>query len=80
MGTPLGHPDLSTTLEHTVHQGMYALAKVTGSIGRPVHNAVANALGQNEGYELVLCGHSLGAGVCALLGLVSGFDSTLLLV
>lgn len=49
---------------------MYALAKFMGGYGKPVQEAVAKVLEQNEGYELVLTGHSLGAGVCSILALV----------
>lgn len=75
-GSGISTPDgQSTTADeaYMVHQGMYSLAKLMGGLGRPVQEAVAHALGQNEGYELVLCGHSLGAGVCSILGLVSSF-------
>ncbi len=57
-----------------------------GARGRPVFTAVKEALSRNEGYgksclcchewlqsdfvELVMCGHSLGAGVAGVLGLV----------
>ena len=41
-----------------------------GEVGKPVHRAVQDALRNNPDYELVLCGHSLGAGVAAMLGLV----------
>ncbi|KAG8991416.1 hypothetical protein FRB90_001354 [Tulasnella sp. 427] len=66
--------------EFWVHQGMYALAQLMGAPGKPVQQVVANALAQNEGYELILCGHSLGAGVCAVLGLMWGDPETCLTV
>jgi len=40
-----------------------------GARGRPVFTAVKEALSRNQGYELVMCGHSLGAGVAGVLGL-----------
>ncbi|KII96064.1 hypothetical protein PLICRDRAFT_48988 [Plicaturopsis crispa FD-325 SS-3] len=55
---------------YQVHGGMLRMAKVMGEIGRPVQVAVRDALARNDDYELVLCGHSLGAGVAALLGMM----------
>jgi len=46
------------------------MARAMGDIGKPVHLAVQEAMMYNPGYELVLCGHSLGAGVAALLGMM----------
>ncbi|RXW24245.1 hypothetical protein EST38_g1626 [Candolleomyces aberdarensis] len=54
-----------------VHGGMLKLAKAMGDIGKPVQLAVMEALHFNPDFDLVLCGHSLGAGVAALLGMVS---------
>ncbi|KAJ7590581.1 hypothetical protein C8J56DRAFT_824267 [Mycena floridula] len=56
--------------KYHAHSGMYRMAKAMGDIGRPVHTAVREALFHNLEYDLVLCGHSLGAGVAALLGLM----------
>ncbi|KAK7051324.1 hypothetical protein VNI00_004824 [Paramarasmius palmivorus] len=53
-----------------VHSGMLRMARAMGEVGKPVQLAVHEALYKNPGYELVLCGHSLGAGVAALLGLM----------
>lgn len=63
------------------------MAQVMGGNGKPVHAAVKAALRRNRGYgqsietrirtaliktiELVMSGHSLGAGVAGLLALVS---------
>lgn len=47
------------------------MAELMGNKGMPVHRAVALALRGNRRYELVLCGHSLGAGVATLLALAS---------
>jgi putative lipase involved disintegration of autophagic bodies len=49
---------------------MLKMARIMGEVGKPVHRAVQDALRHNPDYELVLCGHSLGAGVAAVLGLV----------
>ena len=72
---------------YNVHGGMLRMAQVMAAKGRPVHRAVQEALYKNRGYgtdpdceifltadsslELILTGHSLGAGVAALLALVS---------
>ncbi|KAA1465915.1 alpha/beta-hydrolase [Dentipellis sp. KUC8613] len=55
---------------YQVHGGMLRMARAMGSPGRPVHVAVKEALKKNKGYELVMCGHSLGAGVAALLAMM----------
>lgn len=57
-----------------VHSGMLRMAKAMGDVGKPVQVAVMDALFRNPNYELVLCGHSLGAGVAALIGLVSASE------
>ncbi|KAH9946602.1 alpha/beta-hydrolase [Amylocystis lapponica] len=56
--------------EHLVHGGMLKMAREMGGPGKPVHVAVRDALRRNHGYSLVLCGHSLGAGVAGLLALM----------
>lgn len=56
--------------EHLVHGGMLKMARAMGGRGKPVHVAVRDALRRNSGYALVLCGHSLGAGVAGLLALM----------
>ncbi|KAF9242949.1 hypothetical protein BU15DRAFT_60231 [Melanogaster broomeanus] len=64
---------LSSTDRHPryrVHGGMLRMARVMGGIGKPVHLAVMDALSRNPDYELILCGHSLGAGVASLLALM----------
>ncbi|KAI9063504.1 alpha/beta-hydrolase [Trametes sanguinea] len=55
---------------HIVHGGMLKMARAMGAPGNPVHVAVRNALRRNKGYSLVMSGHSLGAGVAALLALM----------
>jgi hypothetical protein len=59
-----------TQPRYQVHSGMLKMARIMGEVGKPVHRAVQDALRHNPDYELVLCGHSLGAGVAAVLGLV----------
>ena len=54
-----------------VHGGIYKMAMEMGSIGRPVWLVVNDALRRNTTYDLILCGHSLGAGLCTMLGLVN---------
>jgi len=56
--------------EYIVHEGMYETAKEIGEPGRPVHRAVRKALLTNPGYNLDITGHSLGAGVSALLAIM----------
>ncbi|KAF8590254.1 alpha/beta-hydrolase [Ramaria rubella] len=63
-------PDDEDKLSYEVHGGMLRLARAMGSKGKPVHQAVSAALSRNRGYELILCGHSLGAGVASLLALM----------
>ncbi|KAI6004284.1 hypothetical protein EDD15DRAFT_2223653 [Pisolithus albus] len=65
---------------YLVHGGMLRMARVMGEIGKPVHRAVANALSRNPDYELILCGHSLGAGVATLLALMWTDPTTCLTV
>ncbi|KAG0698271.1 hypothetical protein DFH29DRAFT_942198, partial [Suillus ampliporus] len=54
--------------------------RVMGEIGKPVHVAVMDALTRNPGYELILCGHSLGAGVAVLLAMMWADPATCLTV
>lgn len=63
-----------------VHGGMLRMAKAMGEKGKPVHVAVRDALRKNKGFELVMCGHSLGSGVAALLGLMWADPKTCLTV
>ncbi|KIJ19785.1 hypothetical protein PAXINDRAFT_160496 [Paxillus involutus ATCC 200175] len=74
---------LSSTDKHPryhVHGGMLRMARVMGEIGKPVHVAVMDALNRNLDYELILCGHSLGAGVASLLALMWADPTTCLTV
>ncbi|KAH0839538.1 hypothetical protein J3R83DRAFT_423 [Lanmaoa asiatica] len=75
---------LSSTVQrprYHVHGGMLRMARVMGEIGKPVHLAVMDALSRNPDYvELILCGHSLGAGVATLLALMWADSTTCLTV
>ncbi|KIY43107.1 alpha/beta-hydrolase [Fistulina hepatica ATCC 64428] len=62
--------DDGAPVKYHAHSGMLRLAHAMGDIGKPVQVAVQEALHHNLDYDLVLCGHSLGAGVAALLGLM----------
>ncbi|KAG1875384.1 hypothetical protein DFJ58DRAFT_872584 [Suillus subalutaceus] len=66
--------------KYQVHGGMLRMARVMGEIGKPVHVAVMDALTRNSGYELILCGHSLGAGVAVLLAMMWADPATCLTV
>ncbi|PCH41649.1 alpha/beta-hydrolase [Wolfiporia cocos MD-104 SS10] len=63
-------PEQWESTTYLVHGGMLKMARAMGAPGKPVHVAVRGALRRNRGYSLVLCGHSLGAGVAALLALM----------
>ncbi|KAI9448459.1 alpha/beta-hydrolase [Lactarius indigo] len=54
---------------YLVHGGILKMSLVMGGRSGPVFTAVKEALSRNQGYELVMCGHSLGAGVAGILGL-----------
>lgn len=55
---------------YQVHSGMLRLARQMAKPGSPLHCAVHDALAANDGYALKICGHSLGAGVGALIGML----------
>ena len=65
---------------YQVHGGIHKMAAEMGSIGRPVWLVVNDALKRNPSYDLVLCGHSLGAGLCTMLGLVNSHHAVLTLL
>ncbi|KAJ2918204.1 hypothetical protein MD484_g2163, partial [Candolleomyces efflorescens] len=67
-------------IKYHVHGGMLKLAKAMGDVGKPVQVAVMEALYANPDFDLVLCGHSLGAGVAALLGMIWADPETCLTV
>ncbi|KAG9038563.1 hypothetical protein FRB95_000784 [Tulasnella sp. JGI-2019a] len=66
--------------EYHVHAGMYALASAMASPGKPVHSVMAKAMADNENYEVIICGHSLGAGVATIIGLMWADPETCLTV
>ncbi|KIY73181.1 alpha/beta-hydrolase [Cylindrobasidium torrendii FP15055 ss-10] len=61
---------------YQVHSGILKMAKAMGDPGRPVQIAVQEALRNNPEYDLVICGHSLGAGLAGMLGLLWADTST----
>ncbi|KAG6864389.1 hypothetical protein C0991_009994, partial [Blastosporella zonata] len=69
MSQPQSSASSTTSPRYHVHSGMLRMARAMGSIGKPVHVAVHEALYHNPNYDLVMCGHSLGAGVAAILGM-----------
>ncbi|KAI0057714.1 alpha/beta-hydrolase [Artomyces pyxidatus] len=70
----------ATVPSYRVHGGMLRMAMAMGGKGKPVHVAVKEALRKNKGFELVMCGHSLGSGVASLLGLMWADPKTCLTV
>ena len=62
-----GSPDA----DYYVHSGMYQSALGLTAKNSTVHKTLSDALTRYPGYGLVLCGHSLGGGVAALLAIVS---------
>ncbi|KAF8169501.1 hypothetical protein BJ912DRAFT_999603 [Pholiota molesta] len=56
--------------KYYVHGGMLRMAKAMGDVGKPVHLAVMEALHKHPDFDLILCGHSLGAAVAAMLGMM----------
>jgi len=75
---PTTPPFSISDASYQVHGGIHKMAVEMGSIGRPVWLVVRDALKRNPSYDLVLCGHSLGAGLCTMLGLVN--SSSILLI
>ncbi|KAI0751660.1 alpha/beta-hydrolase [Daedaleopsis nitida] len=73
-GTPFPRSRVASEIgdegAYVVHGGILRMTRAMGGPGKPVHVAVRDALKKNKGYSLVLCGHSLGAGVAALLALM----------
>ncbi|KAF9526319.1 hypothetical protein CPB83DRAFT_795112 [Crepidotus variabilis] len=66
--------------KYQVHGGMMRMAKAMGDVGKPIHLAVLEALYNNPDFDLILCGHSLGAGVAAILGMMWADPKTCLTV
>ncbi|KAG5642612.1 hypothetical protein DXG03_002482 [Asterophora parasitica] len=69
MSQPHSSASSTASPHYHVHSGMFRMACAMGDIGKPVQLAVQEALHSNPDYDLVMCGHSLGAGVAAILGL-----------
>ncbi|KAM0789096.1 hypothetical protein ACM66B_003153 [Microbotryomycetes sp. NB124-2] len=68
---PTTKTEPSTTHEgYSVHGGMFEMAIAIGGHDGPLTRAVARALKKNPTFDLFLAGHSLGAGVASLLGLM----------
>ncbi|KAJ3071496.1 hypothetical protein HDU98_005235 [Podochytrium sp. JEL0797] len=61
--------DYADFMGHKVHSGMLRSASLMYRKGAAVREAVRQALEENPSYGLVVTGHSLGAGVAALLAL-----------
>ncbi|EIW67297.1 hypothetical protein TREMEDRAFT_64544 [Tremella mesenterica DSM 1558] len=57
--------------EYFVHSGMYTSARGLVAPTSTVHVALLAALEKYPSYGLVVCGHSLGGGVAALLAILS---------
>ncbi|ORX80120.1 alpha/beta-hydrolase [Basidiobolus meristosporus CBS 931.73] len=55
---------------HLAHAGMLQSARILASVRSEVHRTILQALIDHPNYGLVLCGHSLGGGVAALLSIL----------
>lgn len=53
-----------------VHEGFLEIATAMGGPDGPVTRTVARMLKANPGFDLCVVGHSLGAGIASLLGLI----------
>ncbi|RIA95596.1 hypothetical protein C1645_757342 [Glomus cerebriforme] len=63
--------------KHKVHKGIFQVAKGLAEPGKSgVFEVIKRELEANEGYGLVLVGHSLGAGVASLLALLLASPKT----
>ncbi|KAG0258167.1 hypothetical protein DFQ27_004768, partial [Actinomortierella ambigua] len=56
--------------KYQVHAGMHASARLLANEGSTVFKTIKKALEQHPDYGLVLCGHSLGAGVVGILAVL----------
>ncbi|KAJ3104281.1 hypothetical protein HK100_004081 [Physocladia obscura] len=61
--------DYATFMGHKVHSGILRSAALLYKKGAPLRETVRKALEDNPTYGLILTGHSLGAGVAALLSI-----------
>ncbi|GES91364.1 lipase class 3 [Rhizophagus clarus] len=63
--------------KHKVHKGIFKVAKSLAEPGQSgVYEVIKRELEANEGYGLVLVGHSLGAGVASLLAILLASPKT----
>ncbi|CAB4483666.1 unnamed protein product [Rhizophagus irregularis] len=63
--------------KHKVHKGIFQVAKGLAEPGKSgVYEVIKRELEANEGYGLVLVGHSLGAGVASLLAILLASPKT----
>ncbi|KAF9970674.1 hypothetical protein BGZ73_006569, partial [Actinomortierella ambigua] len=56
--------------KYQVHAGMHASARLLANEGSTVFKTIKKALEDHPDYGLVLCGHSLGAGVVGILAVL----------
>lgn len=63
---------------YQVHGGMYTIALAMGGPDGPLRRALSKTLVKHPDFQLHLVGHSLGAGVAALLALIWANPSTCL--
>lgn len=62
--------------EYFVHEGMHEAALGLCAQDSRVHRTIAEALAQYPSYGLIICGHSLGGGVAALLALLTSIPAS----
>ncbi|GAA99922.1 uncharacterized protein L969DRAFT_46990 [Mixia osmundae IAM 14324] len=65
-------PEGEEGAHYFAHKGMYQSASRLANQGSIIHEVLRKGLAEHPTYGLVLCGHSLGGGVAALLSLLWG--------